>query len=132
MVPGAIYAVRWQAIHHDFPGLLLRLHRHIPGVRWTGRVHEQLRYRDTVLDDVPRVLPGIVILHSGYDDACVVVAKHQRNAVIARQCPSTEQMTAGELLALARHETFSGRFNLILWLKLFRHPEQRQWLSYDR
>jgi coenzyme PQQ synthesis protein D (PqqD) len=132
MVPGDIYAVRLQAIHHDLPGLCLRLHRHIPEVRWTGRVHEQLRYRDTVLDDLPRVLPGIVILHSGYDDACVLVAKDQRNAVIARQCPSTEQMTAGELLALARHETFRGRFNLILWLKLFRHPEQRQLLSYDR
>jgi hypothetical protein len=119
-LPGDLHAVLLQAIKREMPGANVRLHRNIPEIFWCGTVHEQLTWCGNEPIISPRVLPGISLVHSGYENPSIVRVKNNRNAAIARR--RINLMSRGELTALARSETENGRFNVMLWIRLLFHP----------
>lgn len=122
-LPDDLHALSFQAVSLDMPYTRVRLHRNVPTIRWTGRIHEKLT-QDGPEPASPRLLPGLAMIHSGYEDDAVLKAKDARNVAIARRTPSLDAMTWGELSAVARSQTTYGRFNITLWMRFLSHPER--------
>ena len=110
----------------------VRCHRNSANVSWVGAIHEQLRSTSEA-NDCPRTLPGILIIHEGYEDPLSYPEKYQRNLTIA-----TEQIDKGE----ASHGAMSvlassggnnrSEENVRRWLQCFEHPDVRPSNYVDR
>jgi len=61
-----------------------RLFPRVPGLEWSGRVHES--YMDAAARlGIPKVdVPNIIIDHTGYKDPAVMLKKHERNLRLMR------------------------------------------------
>lgn len=59
--------------------LQLRVFPRLDGVRWEGRVHEQILPSLGRTGIAAEVLPGVVIVHTGYDDQAILREKTLRN-----------------------------------------------------
>ncbi|NQU06962.1 MAG: tetratricopeptide repeat protein, partial [Candidatus Abyssubacteria bacterium] len=60
--------------------LQLRLFPNIEGLEWEGRVHEQILPSLQGRGLAAEVLPGVAIVHEGYDDPAALRRKSRRNA----------------------------------------------------
>lgn len=127
---GQIFAVSLQYSSESIRYFSRRLHRNSPAVSWKGRIHEQLAAARLNQGEI--TIPSIHIQHLGYEDKEVMAAKHLRNLRIALPGLDGGNPTYWELLTLARAETAIGRFNLILWVRCFLHPEHEDGAFYDR
>ncbi len=119
-----IYAVQMVVKSGMLPSASIRLHRHQKNIAWKGLVHEQLTLDgNELLRSSPKLAPGIALVHNGYEDKSTLTKKNVRNRRIAQRKEDLSQLSRGELLALARSETFRGNFNALLWVYLYRFSQ---------
>lgn len=65
-------------------GMHIRVFRHLPQLRYAGRVHEELRYTGSIADPTMRIMDGVTIYHTGYAPA-VQQEKARRNLRILQE-----------------------------------------------
>ena len=119
-----VYAVQMVVNSGMLPSSSIRLHRHQKNIAWKGLVHEQLTLDgNELLGSSPKLAPGIALVHSGYEDKSTLIKKDIRNRQIAQRKEDISRLSRGELLALARSETFRGNFNVLLWIYLYRFSQ---------
>lgn len=104
-------------------------HRNDRGVRWFGAIHEYPRAGDNCAVWRPRIIPGVMVVHDGYQDPALLSEKHRRNLRISTPGLASETPTFGELLTLARHNTHFGAGSALIWLKVLRAAEQHNRLT---
>jgi hypothetical protein len=128
-----ILKVKLDYFSGNTPCLRSICHRRDQNIRWQGSVHEFLEVPPTV--DVGRVstIPGLLVVHDGYDDPAQLDDKHRRNLKIATRGLDSGSPDLGEMLALARHNMHFGLSSAIQWLAVYRTADKmmlnHSWLS---
>ena len=110
----------------------VRCHRNSANVSWVGAIHEQLRSTNKA-DDCPRTIPGILILHEGYEDPLLYPEKYQRNLSIALEQIDKGEASHGAMSVLACSGGGNrSEENVQRWLQCFEHPDVRPSNYVDR
>lgn len=92
------------------------MHRNDPDVRWVGAVHERLGLVSGGPQPPRMVVPGIGILHHGYEDRDYEVRKLTRNALIAQKAIDAGSVDPGDSASIARERTALGHATAFDWL----------------
>ena len=110
----------------------VRCHRNSTNVSWVGAIHEQL-HSTSEDEDCPRTLPGILILHEGYEDPLLYPEKYQRNLSIALEQIDKGEASHGAMSVLASSSGETGsEENVQRWRRCFEHPDVRPSNYVDR
>lgn len=104
-------------------------HRNEPGVRWFGAIHEYPEAKVGGAASCTRLIPGLMVIHDGYEDPTLLSEKHRRNLRISSAGLESGTPTFGELLTLARHNTHFGAGSALVWLKVFRAAQEHNKLT---
>ena len=129
---GDLHAVRICDEANLTAAMRVRCHRNNGNVSWVGAIHEQLRSTSGD-DDSPRTLPGILVLHEGYEDPLLYPEKYQRNLSIAQQQIDKGEASHGAMTVLASSGGGDrSEENVQRWLQCFEHPDVRPSNYVDR
>lgn len=115
-----ILAVKIQFRIDHTPTLRPSCHRRHEAVKWQGRIHERLVVKPEFTHTKPTLVPGVLLIHDGYEDPSVDNAKHERNLSIAKRNLESRQLEYGDWLAIARTRTHKGIGNIFDWLTVYR------------
>lgn len=85
-----------------------RLFRNLPGIRWEGRVHEQIA-PSAVRSGAILKRTDIAIMHSGYDDECVRRRKVERNLRLLELQNAEQPGNGHTLFYLGTTHAMAGR-----------------------
>lgn len=114
-----ILAVKIQFRTDQTPTLRPSCHKNHAAVEWQGAMHERLvvkpGYNHSKADEVP----GVLLVHDGYEDSSVEDAKHERNLKIAERNFTALNPGYGDWLARARVRTRIGVGNIFDWLAVY-------------
>ena len=127
-----IYAIRIIDNSDQTANYRVRFHRNVQDVKWRGSVHEQLQSSQNPTHLQPKLIPGILVHHDGYEDTGISTKKHLRNATIAAKAMGEREPTFGELHALAAaHMPSIPESNASLWFRCFKNPHIAPTIFYD-
>ena len=73
-----LVSVMQRGVREEIASSMGRLYQRLPGLRWRGLVHEELRFEDGKQPAVVQA-PGVRIIHHGYNDLDVERRKQYRN-----------------------------------------------------
>jgi hypothetical protein len=99
------------------------MHRNDPDIRWIGAIHERLERVSDAPVPTSIVVPGLAIVHHGYEDREREVAKLSRNAVIADVAIDTGSHYPGATASIARERTALGQATAFDWLESYKKTE---------
>lgn len=99
-------------------------HRRSDAVRFSGSIHERLRLASAQGIGPVSVLPGVVILHTGYEDPERTQSKTLRNFRIAEAAVAAGEEDWGTFIATARYFTSTGQASALDWIRVHRAAEQ--------
>ncbi|CAN0340817.1 unnamed protein product, partial [Hapterophycus canaliculatus] len=99
------------------------LHRNLPNIRWTGAIHERLTVLPRPTIPERPLLPGIALVHHGYEDRANEVAKLGRNSKIAVDALASGDAHPGSTASIARDNAALGQATAFDWLAVFRTAE---------
>lgn len=68
-----------------------RLFPRLPGLKWTGRIHERYAQRAEEMGLKYVIVPGIVLDHTGYENPALLASKLERNLRLLDMEPDTEE-----------------------------------------
>jgi hypothetical protein len=95
------------------------VHRNAPSIRWTGPIHERLSLGSSVPMPPLTFLHGLAVLHHGYEDDSIIMAKLLRNAAIAASSLAEGTDYPGSVLSMARLRAARGLATAHDWLHVY-------------
>lgn len=99
-------------------------HRRSDEVSFSGRIHERLHLSSAHAEARVSVLSGVVIFHSGYEDADHTHAKELRNLKIAETAIGEDSDDWGVVVSKARYYTSIGKATALDWIKVYKAAEK--------
>lgn len=96
------------------------IHKNAPGLRWCGEVHERLTVVSGQKIASGALLPGIAVVHHGYEDRKFEVVKMGRNSKIAHDAIAAGSDHPGSAASIARENAALGQATAFDWLASYR------------
>lgn len=99
------------------------VHRNDPSIRWTGSIHERLALVSGA--PIPPIghFSGLAVLHHGYEEEDVAMAKLLRNAMISADALAGGCDYPGALVSMARLRAAQGDATAFDWLSVYKSTE---------